>query len=106
MEKNNTSAGLADISELEIGLLADEWKTKYPIPDVNLVQKLCQDLEDILGDTLLTGRSKDQLLLKFGRRLESEIFGGKELTDPALSTNKSEATVRSLDSHSRMRNPG
>lgn len=89
-------------------MLAKEWKANYAMLDVNLVQKLCQTLEDsdILGDTLLPECSEGQLLLKFGRRLESEIFGGKEITDPAWSTNENEATVRNQDSHARLRNPG
>jgi hypothetical protein len=38
-------------SDMEVGLLAREWKAQYDVRDETLVQKLCETLENILGDT-------------------------------------------------------
>ena len=55
---------------MEVGLLAREWKAQYAVRDeTSLVQKLCETLENILGDTLtkwLGQRSAPHLQFRMG----------------------------------------
>lgn len=67
------TVGSTDISLLEVGLLAQEWKAERAVRDDALVQKLCDGLEDILGDTALQTDAETFLLTKFSPLLE---FGG------------------------------
>ncbi len=92
--------GTTDISNFEVALLDTEWKAQYAVRDEALVHKLCQTLEDILGDTRLPDDSEDQLLSMFGRHLQFYTVGGLELEDEGWSTNGSESDVRIPDSHS------
>ena len=46
-----------DVSQFEVGMLDVEWKAWYAVRDDNLDQKLCQTLEDILGDVPLATTS-------------------------------------------------
>ncbi len=100
------SFDITDISNLEVGLLAREWRAQYAVRDETLVQKLCQSLENTLGDTLLPDDSEDQFLSLFGRRLQFRTFGMREVEDRDWSTNGSERQVRIPDSHSRLSNSG
>ena len=100
------SVGTADISDIELGLLAREWKAQYAVRDETLIQKLCQTLENILGDTLLPDDSEDQLLSMFGRHLQFSAFGMREVEDRKWATNGSESQVRILGSHGRLSNSG
>ena len=93
------SVSTTDISDMEVGLLAQGWKAQYAVRDETLVQKLCQTLENILGDSLLPDGSEDQLLSIFGRRLQFRHFGMREVVFRGWSTNESESDVRILDSH-------
>ena len=46
------------LSQFEVGMLEIEWKAGHAVRDDNLVQKLCQAIEDIPGDIpLATGLS-------------------------------------------------
>ena len=75
-----------DISDFEVGLLAREWKAKHAIRDDALVQKLCDSLQTILGDTTLSADYEQTLLPFFSPRLESHEILGKNrrwLTNPS-----------------------
>ncbi|KAF8272453.1 hypothetical protein EI94DRAFT_1769734 [Lactarius quietus] len=85
------TASSADISEVEVGLLTQEWKAEYAMPDETLVQKLCQVLDDTLGDALVPEDSEEQLLSLFGRRLEFRIVNGQERRDTRWNMNDNEA---------------
>ncbi len=54
-----------DISELEAGLINDDWKATHAVQDNGLCRKLCDALRTILGETRLTRRSKGSLLRYF-----------------------------------------
>ena len=54
---NYTSS--ADINPLDIGSIPEKWKARYTVPDVTLVQKLCQTLDAILGDTPIEFSTND-----------------------------------------------
>src|ERR1700685_2381010 len=69
------SAGTTDISELEVGLLEEQWKARHAVRDDTLVQKLCHPLENILGDTLLTADSENYLLASFSPKLQVDELG-------------------------------
>ena len=70
----------SDISPLEFGLVAPEWRAQYAVRDETLVPNLCQTLEDIVGDAHLQDENKDWLLQHFGDRLQFHINGGKKYT--------------------------
>jgi hypothetical protein len=93
--------GTTDISLVEAGLLAPEWKAQYAVRDENLFQKLCQTLGDILGDTHLPIGREGRLLESFGRHLQFTTFGQQELEKEQWSLNDCEAQVRVPGSHSR-----
>ncbi|KAI9464522.1 hypothetical protein BJY52DRAFT_1145192 [Lactarius psammicola] len=90
------SVDITDISNLEVGLLAREWKAQYAVRDETLVQKLCQTLENILGDTVLPDDFEDLLLSMFGRRLQFFHCGTREVEDRDWSSNGSERQSRAL----------
>jgi hypothetical protein len=81
--------GTTDISDFEVGLLAKEWKANRAVRDETLVEKLCDTLEDILGNTVLTARAQDKLLASFYPELQDDEFG----MDRDWITNPSEAHV-------------
>lgn len=93
--------GTTDISPVEVGLLSPEWKAQYAVRDEHLLQKLCQTLDDILGDAHLPG-GYNQLLPFFGRRLQFPIMGQQEVEDLDWSENDGKAQVRILGSHPRL----
>jgi hypothetical protein len=72
------------------------------VPDVTLVEKLCETLDAILGDTPIEGPTNDLLPL-FGRHLEFKTFFGVETRRVLWAKNEDESKVRNLDPHSRMR---
>lgn len=59
-----------DISPLELGLVAPEWRAQCAIRDETLVHNLCKTLEDIIGDAHPQDGNKDWLLQLFGDRLQ------------------------------------
>lgn len=66
----------ADINPLLVGSIPQNFKAKYAVPDMTLVDKLCQTLDEILGDNPIMGPIPD-LLSMFGHRLEFfKPFGG------------------------------
>jgi len=52
------TAGTTDISDFEVGLLAKQWTANHAVRDNTLVQKLCDTLETIVGNTVLTARAR------------------------------------------------
>ena len=80
-----------DLSQFEVGLLEKEWKAGHAVRDDTLVQKLCQTLEDILGDTTLAARAEDYLRASFSPRLQFDEYYGAE--NEAWNENPSESQV-------------
>jgi hypothetical protein len=69
------TAGTTDISDFKVGLLAKQWKANRAVRDNTLIQKLCDTLENIVGNTVLTARARDKLLASFGPELQGDEFG-------------------------------
>jgi hypothetical protein len=84
------SSNTTDISVLDVGLLEIEWKAKLAVRDDTLVQKLCDTLQDILGDAPLAEGAEDYLLASFSPRIQFDERGRE---DEDWSTNPSEAQV-------------
>jgi hypothetical protein len=84
------SAGTTDISQFEVASLKREWKAGHAVRDDTLVQKLCQALKDILGDTPLAAGAENYLLASFSPQLQVDERGGEDRT---WATNLSEAQV-------------
>ena len=81
----NRSVGATDISLFEVGLLESRWKAKHAVRDNTLVQKLCQALKDILGNTKISAAAERGLLESFSLRLQLDSFGRERrvwLTNP------------------------
>ena len=94
------TAGTTDISDFEVGLLAKPWKANRAVRDNTLIQKLCDTLKNIVGNTVLTARAQHKFLESFGAELQGDEFG----IDRDWITNPSEAHVRfsrMSDLHSR-----
>jgi hypothetical protein len=68
------SIGSTDISEIEVGLLETEWKAKHAVRDDTLIQKLCDTLQDILGDTVLPADANNHLLAAFSPKLQVDEY--------------------------------
>jgi hypothetical protein len=75
------SVNTTDISLFEVGLLEREWKAKFAVRDDDLVQNLCNGLENILGETALSAKFKTKLLARFSPQLESFDDGGGDDDD-------------------------
>jgi hypothetical protein len=73
------SAGTTDISLIEFPLLEREWKANHAVRDNTLVQKLCNTLGNILGDTLLAVDAENQLLSRFSPRIQLTARGREDL---------------------------
>jgi len=84
------SSSTTDISTLDVNLLEIEWKAKLAVRDDTLVRKLCDALEDILGDAPLGERAENYLLAIFSPRIQFDELGGE---DSDWSMNSSEAHV-------------
>jgi hypothetical protein len=84
------SSSTTDISALDVDLLEIEWKAKLAVRDDTLVQKLCDTLQDILGDAPLTEPGKDYLLASLSPRIQFDERGGE---DRGWSNNPNEAHV-------------
>src|SRR5258708_18050303 len=97
------SASTTDISLLEVALLKKEWKANRAVRDNTLVQKLCNTLENILGDTLLEGDVENELLSGFSPRIQLGPRG-REVSD--WRVNPSESHVSVLTPHSRLSKSG
>ena len=83
------SADTTDISDLEVVLLDRKWKANYAVRDDALVQKFCDSLKSILGETVLASDSENALLASFSPRLQSDVYG----EDPEWSGNPSQVQV-------------
>jgi len=84
------SSSTTDISAIDVNLLEIEWKAKLAVRDDTLVQKLCDTLQDILEDALLTESGKDYLLASFLPRIQIDERGRE---DEDWSNNPNEAHV-------------
>ena len=84
------TAGTTDVSQFEVGMLEREWKAGHAVRDDTLVQKLCQALEDILGDIPLASGGEDYLLESFSPKLQLDRRGRK---NAEWNANPSEAQV-------------
>ena len=84
------TAGTTDISQFEVGMLEREWKAKHAIRDDTVVQKLCQALKNILGDTPLVAGADNYLLKSFSPQLQVDEFGTE---NEEWDTNPSEVQV-------------
>ena len=91
------TAGTTDVSQFEVALLEREWLAGHAVRDDALVQKLCQALDDILGDTSLAAGVEDYLLASFSHQLQVDELGTE---DEEWDTNPSEAQV-SIETNSR-----
>jgi len=89
------SISSTDISEIEVGLLETEWKAKHAVRDETLVQKLCDTLQDILGDKVLPAGAKNHLLAAFSPKLQVDEYNSTFDDDDWLA-NPNEAHSRSL----------
>jgi len=72
----------SEVSVFETELLEREWKAGYAVRDNRLAEKLCQNLEHILGDTPLTLGDEKMLLDRFSPKLQEDHLASKwELND-------------------------
>ncbi|KAH9037233.1 hypothetical protein EDB85DRAFT_1861475 [Lactarius pseudohatsudake] len=93
----NKSAGSTDISPEDVGRVDPKWRAKYAVPDEALVGNLCQTLDDILKDTVLSDSSRVYIQSKFGRHLQFITIGDmEEMEDLVWSTNINERESRVL----------
>jgi hypothetical protein len=78
------SSNTTDISVLDVGLLEIERKAKLAVRDDTLVQKLCDTLQDILGDAPLTDPIKNYLLASFRPKFNSMSLAEKTRIGPRI----------------------
>ena len=89
--EDQTAGTTTDVSQFEVGMLEGEWKAGHAVRDDSLVQKLCQALENILGDTTpLASGAEDYLLENFSPQLQLDRRGRR---DAEWDRNPSEAQV-------------
>jgi hypothetical protein len=84
------TTGTTDVSQFEVGLLEREWKAGHAVRDDTLVQKLCQTLKDILGDTPLAVGTENYFLASFSPLLQVDERGRE---DEEWDMNPSKAQV-------------
>ena len=84
------TARTTDISQFEVALLEREWKAGHAVRDDTLVQKLCQTLKDILGDTPSAAGAENYLLASFSPQLQVDECGRE---NEEWDMNPSEAQV-------------
>ena len=70
LAEENHSIYITATSVLEAGRLDLRWKAKYAIRDADLIQKLCNTLDTIVGDKTLPGASCQHLLGNFSPELD------------------------------------
>jgi hypothetical protein len=68
-------ASSTDISELDVGLLDNEWKAHHAVRDNDLAKKLCEYLKATLGQMHVTEESTKVLLPLFLPALS--VWGGR-----------------------------
>ena len=73
------SSSTTDISIFKVDLLETEWKAKVAVRDDILVQKLCDALEDILGDAPLGEGAENYLLASFSPRIQVDELGREDM---------------------------
>ncbi|KAH9048980.1 hypothetical protein EDB84DRAFT_1585806 [Lactarius hengduanensis] len=92
----NRSVNTTDISPEDVGKVDPKWRAQYAVPDEALVGNLCQNLDDILKDTVFPDGYRNNLLLYFGRHLQFPTVGVEEMEDLDWSTNRNENDSRVL----------
>ena len=93
------SEATTDISAIEVGLLARDWKGNHAVRDDTLVQKLCQTFSNILGETLLAADAESDLLAGFSPKIQFHP-GGENICWP-WAVNPGKASVSFPSLHSR-----
>jgi hypothetical protein len=83
------SVGSTDISDFEVSLLEREWTARHAVRDDDLVQKLCNTLKIVLGDTPLAADAERNLLASFSPRIQFDELG----EDAEWESNPNEAQV-------------
>jgi hypothetical protein len=84
------TADSTDVSQFQIGLLQQQWKATHAVRDDALVQKLCQTLQTILGDTPLEPDTENYLLTSLSPLLQVNECG---VQNGEWDSNLSEAQV-------------
>ena len=84
------TAYTTNVSQFEVGILEIEWKAGHAVRDGSLVWKLCQALEDILGDIPLATGAENYLLKSFSPQLQVDERGRE---NEEWDMNPSEAQV-------------
>lgn len=92
-----------DISLVEVALLQREWKPNHAVRDNTLVEKLCNTLENILGNTLLGGNTETHLLARFSPQIQLSPFG---FPDTDWIENQSEVFVSIFSSSFQVQQSG
>ena len=91
------SSSTADISLFEVDLLETEWKAKVAVRDDTLVQKLCDALENILGDSRLGEGTENRILRYFSPRVQVDEDGEEDM-DWSTNPNERHASVSGCSS--------
>jgi hypothetical protein len=81
------SVSTTDVSQFEVALVQEEWKAARAVRDDNIFQKLCHNLQRILGDTPLEARAETYLRESFfsASEVQDDMLGGRDcewLTNP------------------------
>jgi hypothetical protein len=85
------TVGSTDISVIEVGRLGKRWKAGHAVRDDTLAQKLCDVLQDILGDMVLPAEDENDLLPFFSPRLG--VSHGMIMGDWMDNPNKSHVSI-------------
>jgi hypothetical protein len=75
------SVSTTDVSPIEVASLQQEWKAQRAVRDGQLFQKLCNTLQNILGDTRLDANAETYLLRNFSPQLEFDELDGRFIRD-------------------------
>ena len=86
------SRGTTEISKLDVGNLETKWKATHAMKDDSLIPKLCQALQDILGDMELSAVAENHLRGLFSPQLELHKATGT--TEDRWLENPNETHVR------------
>ena len=85
------SASSTGLSEIDVGLLDNQWKARHAVRDNDLANKLCDSLRTTLGHAPVTERSRSFML----RCLLPEILhvGGGMVDQNWVNINRNQAHV-------------
>jgi hypothetical protein len=96
-EEGTESTSAIDISQIEIGLLRREWRANRAVRDNTLIQKLCDALQNILGEAVLSENAEKFILANLLPRILVESVDEFDYQDEKWSCNSSEAEVSFLN---------